>query len=1341
MALQTNVLRDGQWRTETVNLHTILKGTSTPNPPAEDTPPEPPSCGILTRTIVESPVAHWVLPARLRSARYNDVVFVGDHYVQVNELREGGQLHEILKKADFGSRIQNAHVIGNLFERPEAGDDDMAYDEVKHEEEGLLTSGYSSTTPRRPKTALPPHLLFLVLESGSFVFLFIRRYGNQLRFVASQFCHPGRRLGNLGFHVAVDPNSRYIAVAGVDNKFIVYELESWEVMAEQFSRHMSINPIKTYFPRPVQALIHKMEFLHPRPEDDFHVILLLILVKQGASSMVLYDWERGDDLERALSVEKHGHRMPRQHRMPLFLVPLTVRNSFLLVSENSIAVCKDPLQGPPAYEGLDPGTHPTTSYYHGLQRPLWTAWDRPVRRRGYYEGKDNIYLAREDGVIVFLEFNTTDVVEASMNVGSCNCTISTAFTTMYDAFTDVAIVMGDSGLGMICQLRPREPLVELGTIPNWSPALDFVTTDEFTSWDQRASPRGNLMADWRDHPGPRPRKCDRMFAISGKGMQGSVTELRWGLAANVGWEIPYGSPVKQAWVFAAAGLPVVGSGYYLLLALPDSSDVLQVSGGDSLEVDRPDPDIVQFDMGSRTLAAAQFSDQSIVQVTETSITLITTTQSVRYRYDSFPGIEGKVEQATVRACRVAVSTRAETQSFIHTFSVDSADASASLSQTFNVTGEVTSLAFGQIGDREQLLAGIWHENEAYLAVYALDENNEVTPILNRLEADFAVETATNEGALSLEAITIIAIVDETASATSIALGCRSGYLVMMTMMSGHAPLQVFVSRQKLASVALDVFPVHNRHLPGSVLACCDEQLVLFQDFDARQTGRFRQRHRIIANDVKDPKMTSPPINHATVLRHSIGQSDHVSVLILSNDRVLVSELFPKPRAIPRYLPLHGTPTKLLFSQTMQSLVVAMRTRSGEATLAIVDPDSGEDISVPTEKEGRRVDFINGLGKSAGRIHDMVEWVYEKDGRTWLYLVVTTKEGQLLVVSTERAAYSSEEGGDMSGQGGSIRRIRYWTRYKKTVGEHKPIYAVVGDGPDLIYCVGQTLYWDVLDLNDRKLRGHTGIELPSPAISLRLVKGMVYVLTLDHSLLIYNFKAGGQLVHSDVGSRHATHYIEMGDSRDETLGWPVTLICELTREFVGVWVPWKEPGKEFQVVFEGRLPAGVRRLRRGRVRPSWLALEPRFGHIPSTVDGADIFGMCLNGSLQHFSLLSTEAWRFLRLVQTLVVRRQRASDDEAHREDDASMGEGRPVIKPHDAPRNKHIDGDVLQRCLDARKLEELFSHGQDTRLADLLRERLDSLDGGKWTTGFNGSHQKYVELAYDVVEYYLSPVF
>lgn len=78
MAFQTNVFRDGAWVTETVDLKTVLsKGSAAAASPAAPPPPTPPDCGILTRTVIESPIARWVLPALLRSAHHNDVAFVG----------------------------------------------------------------------------------------------------------------------------------------------------------------------------------------------------------------------------------------------------------------------------------------------------------------------------------------------------------------------------------------------------------------------------------------------------------------------------------------------------------------------------------------------------------------------------------------------------------------------------------------------------------------------------------------------------------------------------------------------------------------------------------------------------------------------------------------------------------------------------------------------------------------------------------------------------------------------------------------------------------------------------------------------------------------------------------------------------------------------------------------------------------------------------------------------------------------------------------------------------------------------------------------------------------------
>ncbi|KAM0327927.1 hypothetical protein ACHAQA_005325 [Verticillium albo-atrum] len=412
----------------------------------------------------------------------------------------------------------------------------------------------------------------------------------------------------------------------------------------------------------------------------------------------------------------------------------------------------------------------------------------------------------------------------------------------------------------------------------------------------------------------------------------------------------------------------------------------------------------------------------------------------------------------------------------------------------------------------------------------------------------------------------------------------------------------------------------------------------------------------------------------------------------------------------------------------------MKVGAGKTTITFVNPDSGEDLSLPTDKDSSPLDFINGLGLFDDRIHDMFEWLYVKEGKTWLFIVITTREGQLLIITTQRL--------EVRGADGQTRvKIRHWTRYKKKVAD-QAIYAGVGDGADLFFCAGNILHWEALDLVEKKLKPKKTFALPSPATSLRIVNDQLCVLTTHHSLIVLNHKAEGQhddmtFLHSDVGSRKATHYIEMGSSRDETPAWPITLISEQTHDFVGVWVPWKEPEKEFKVVFKGRLPAGVRRFRRGHVRPTWMAPDaaPRYGHIPSTVDAADVLAVCMDGSLHHFTLLSPEALAILNLIQRLAAQGPQVDSSS----DTLVQANGLETAPARPAMQQGHVDGDVLQRCLDARALELFLT--EDNGADVLLREALDGLEGGRWTASFEGQKERYVGLAYEILEYFLAPVF
>ena len=79
MALHTNVLHNGEWVTQTIDVYSILS-KQTPSSSKKQTTREqlpPPTCGLLTTTISESPHIKHILPVRLRSLRHNDVAIIG----------------------------------------------------------------------------------------------------------------------------------------------------------------------------------------------------------------------------------------------------------------------------------------------------------------------------------------------------------------------------------------------------------------------------------------------------------------------------------------------------------------------------------------------------------------------------------------------------------------------------------------------------------------------------------------------------------------------------------------------------------------------------------------------------------------------------------------------------------------------------------------------------------------------------------------------------------------------------------------------------------------------------------------------------------------------------------------------------------------------------------------------------------------------------------------------------------------------------------------------------------------------------------------------------------------
>lgn len=322
----------------------------------------------------------------------------------------------------------------------------------------------SHPTPRSRNSQLPHNLLILALENGTLVFLYLQQdsVGNW-EFVSFQHSMHGARLVYPGFHMTIDPSSRYLTLACLEDLFVTFELESMENLRIQHSRGHNLEPIKSFRARAISGIIHKIEYLHPSPENDYHIILLVLVVKHKKSRLVLYEWEQGDDLRRVFLEERSGHPLADEYRLPLLLIPLTVRNAFLIVTEHLTATCSDILQGSPTFEPfeLDQKVQ-STEYHDGPVKPLWTAWTRPYRESRYHTDHDVLYLAREDGLLNWLDIGEDPAVEVAYSMGSLECTIDSAFTCMYDIFGDVLIAGGNCCPGTIWSvgfafLLPIEP--------------------------------------------------------------------------------------------------------------------------------------------------------------------------------------------------------------------------------------------------------------------------------------------------------------------------------------------------------------------------------------------------------------------------------------------------------------------------------------------------------------------------------------------------------------------------------------------------------------------------------------------------------------------------------------------------------------------------------------------------------------------------------------------------------------------------------------------------------------------------------------------------------------------
>jgi hypothetical protein len=580
----------------------------------------------------------------------------------------------------------------------------------------------------------------------------------------------------------------------------------------------------------------------------------------------------------------------------------------------------------------------------------------------------------------------------------------------------------------------------------------------------------------------------------------------------------------------------------------------------------------------------------------------------------------------------------------------------------------------------------------------------------------------------IEGISSIVAIQDT-----ILLGTRSGEVITVKNITGSMSIGCEKFGMTTASLSCNYLTGAN---DPSVLVTCDNSLVSVnapRDDNHRGGAAQLKKLRVWPVDISKLEVPSPLVHYATAVNMPC-ENGITPVLMISGSRLLLAELHHEPGPVHRSIPVDGVPNRVFYCKSTQCLIAAV-TRDNRPTLAFINPDTGEDIGLPTDKTGLAQDYASGLGKLGDRILGLAEWNYKRDGNVWNWILVATKSGHLVVISTSKTGATSEDGHPL---------IRYWTRYRKELKE--PIYSVIGYDEGVIYCFGQTVQWEVLDVTDRKLKHLKTYKLDSPATSLRISNGKLVALTSRESLVVLDHLDGAgqsstttRLCHVDPWRRNGMHFIEVSGPQPEESTGAIVLLADRECGVGGLWVPWQTPERECEVVLEAELGSSIRRFRRGRTRPVWEQWRgrPKYGRLVATVDDAEILGVSLNGGMYHFTLLGVAAWRLLRFIQNVAQGSEEVCPFRRRREhQDGSDEELEPKM---DTGLEMHVDGDILQRCLEKRALERLVvSPGHVARLVELLGE----LDEGRYTVGFTdeGDHERYFQLAYDVLEYYHQPV-
>ncbi|KAL1615403.1 hypothetical protein SLS54_009057 [Diplodia seriata] len=1254
MALQTGVFENGQWVTRRVSIQDILQQNSQRESTQEQLPFKPPMeqpvVGLLSRTVLQSPVVNWIIPARIRNREKNDVVFIGEDFIQLKEILPNAHLEHVSTKADFGSRIRAARVFGEprKFIHPPMTEKAQIPLDIDWNE------------------LVPPQILVLTLESQELLFLFARpRRDGSIEWKES--CIPlspdASLLEQPGRHLAVDPRSRALAVGAAESSIFIYAAKTMDELRSNISHDtQNWTPLKSERPVAIPGTILKMEFLYPEPDDEHHVILLVVYSRDGKTRMSCYDWDNRHGLSHIRPVVE-GFPLSHNQRNPQLLIPLQHGPSFILAGHVEIYIHQEIMTGNP--------------------------------KRSSQE--ENFYLVREDGVVHYMQVNSRSGALTS-KAGHFMCNVASAFASLdvgyYLDTPDVLVTAGDMSPGEIVKIgqwrdeiqfndrkgsqRTRAQIMEpdfINSIQNWSPTLDLILADAAHS----SNPIGGVRR--------------RVLATSGRSPYGAITEIRAGLNAKLGLTFDEDglAGVTGVWTLPDSS----ADGVYFLLSFPSSSILIHIAGDASgVETDF-DEDNSGVDFEHETLVSGPLGQGLAVQITPRGFIALDTfalgKTLPRKGSWTLPPEEVLLAGAVCSKLSTAYAgVRSQHGLSLQAKSIEPRGEDVKFESTSSVSlsADPTCIEVLEYKRANMLFVAT---TDGLLRLYKIQEDGSVGRLLEQHQ--IWQDASTQETLNACQSAVLLHDNPPNASETDIAIVCglRSGDLYVIELSrtgleqalggTTPAPATSFATISSTKRITLG-------HTTAAVVKDTEGGVSLAfatcgAEFYRLDYGRGRHIGLEVTNiwftDRNRPSLRQNSVS--SICR--IPREDYLirdlggALVCISKKSFFVAQLEEERHIVPRSIPVQGTPNRVIYSDALKAIFVACleshtfdpATRDGRqrryAQSYIRMYDDGPESS-STEAVAEYA-----LNPTA-RVNALTTWTLESNGRKYVHVVVGSVEGD--------------------GRKGTVVCIQKTTKDGKTklektkdmkLKQQVTAIASYGESNFLVVCYGKKLL--VYQYNEETKRIQTAGEhdLPSAGLYVTTEAPFICVSTACDSLIILKVEHDPQdrtansmrfeLLFSDRQARDTSFHLPLdvphiskkratdipdgsadgftssglggahrnGFAKPSSPSAPssnLVLVADKAGSLTLLHLPRRRTQQTAApTLLEASLPRSVMRLRRGLIRPTLQYHRNNQSQdcgAPNGVLVNDIIGAASDGTLFGISLVDEKAWRLLRLLQNL-----------------------------------------------------------------------------------------------------------